>query len=160
LWLPKKLCKVEVAIFLDGSEEQSCGQSAEVVDRLVDTLLGEGEHPRDGHHVALALGQQLLDGHGLEETPGEPGQRTVHPLLEVQAGKQIPQRLEGEVFVRLFEVVVEVAVVANDYRNGAHELGSGEGVDRVGGTGQHQGQKHQRPSADVDKVQRNLRQTK
>lgn len=76
--------KEDVETFLNGPEDEASHHGAQITDDVVDTLVSEAEDVQEGHDVAFALCQQLLQEGLLKEAPGETGEGPVDQRLQKQ----------------------------------------------------------------------------
>lgn len=74
--------KEDVEAFLNRQEDEAGHHGAQVVDDVVDPLVSKAENVQEGHDVALALRQDLLQEGLLKEAPCKPGQSPVNQRLQ------------------------------------------------------------------------------
>lgn len=76
--------KEDVEALLNGQKDEARHHGAQVVDDVVDALVSKAKDVQEGHDVALALSQDLLQEGLLKETPCEPGHGPVYQWLQTQ----------------------------------------------------------------------------
>jgi len=180
----QRLREVEVRTVLDGPEDETGRHAAQIVNHIVGGLLPEAQHRRHGHHIFLALREDLLEHALLYEAQCKCLQFPVEMLsirIEHHAGQKVVQLLEGEVIHVLVEgnlpgfrsrrllsrllgheilealkVKVKEAILAQDNSHGAGKLSNCKGSDcRTAITGDYP-QEDGGTHKDVQRIQQDL----